>query len=244
VSEAFVWGFAGAFSLVLGGALVLVHRPNTNTLGLTMAFGAGVLLSAVAYELMEESLRIGARSISTAGGFFAGAIVFAIGDVLIGRLGYPNRKDVDGAPTTGSGLSIVLGAVLDGVPESMVIGLTLVEGGEVGVSMLVAVFVSNLPEAVAASSGLLAGGWTKGRVLALWAAIALISGTAAALGFAIGQDASPELSAFVLAFAAGAILDMLATSMVPEAFESSGRPAGLMTTLGFAVALGISTATA
>jgi zinc transporter, ZIP family len=134
----------------------------------------------------------------------------------------------------------VLGIVLDGIPESAVLGLTLVEGGAISVAMLAAVFLSNLPEAVAATSGLAASGWPASRVLALWGVVVLVSGLAALAGYGLFDGASPSVIAFVLAFAGGAILTMLADTMMPEAFEHGGRWVGVLTTLGFATAFAIS----
>ena len=168
-----------------------------------------------------------------------GALVFFAGDSVISRLGYQDRKDIDGAAPEGSPLTIVLGTFLDGIPESAVLGLTLLQTGEIGLSMLVAVFVSNLPESVAATTSLRAAGWRAVQVIGLWSAIAVASGIASALGYALLDGASPTILAFILAFAGGAILTMLATSMMPEAFEHGGRLVGLATTLGFAVAFGI-----
>jgi ZIP family zinc transporter len=136
-------------------------------------------------------------------------------------------------------LTIVLGALLDGIPESAVLGLTLLQTGSIGAAMLVAVFVSNLPEGVAATVGLRNSGWSTSRIVTLWSAIALASGAAAAAGFALLDTASPDTVAFVLSFAAGAVLTMLATSMIPEAYEHAGRSVGLVTVLGFIVPFAI-----
>jgi ZIP family zinc transporter len=198
-----------------------------------------VLLSAVAYELLEEAVNTAQGSGGTFAGFGAGAVVFYFGDRIISHLGYQDRKDIDGAAADASPLTIVLGTFLDGVPESAVLGLTLLQTGSIGVSMLVAVFVSNIPEAIAATSSLRAAKWPTRRIFALWSAIAVVSGAASVAGYALLDGASPTLLAFTLAFAGGAILTMLATSMVPEAYEHGGRVVGLLTTLGFAVAFGI-----
>ena len=136
----------------------------------------------------------------------------------------------------GDALGIVLGTVLDGIPESAVLGLTLLQSGGIGVSMLVAVFVSNLPESIAASSSLLAAGWARCRVYLLWIVVALVSALAAALGYQLLDGAPNEAVAFVLAFAGGAILCMLTSTMVPEGYEKAGRLTGLVATLGFAIA--------
>ena len=130
----------------------------------------------------------------------------------------------------------MLGTVLDGIPESMVIGLTIFHGGEVGFAYLIAVFISNLPEAIGSTTGLVSAGWRRSRIVWMWVAIAVVSGLASAAGYSIFQTSSPGAVAFVLTFAAGAILTMLADTMMPEAFEEGGRWVGVATTLGFAVA--------
>jgi ZIP family zinc transporter len=239
VIEAFLWGLLAASSLLLGAFVVTVHDPHKRALGVVMAFGAGVLLGSVFFELIDEAVDIAGGLGSTTVGFFVGAGVFTAGDYLISKSGYGNRKDIDGAPPDAGGLTIALGALLDGVPETAVLGLTLLLTGEIGVSLLVAVFVSNVPEAIAASSSLKAGGWSPAKVYGLWTMIALVSALAAALGYAFLDGASPDALAFVYAFAAGAILTMLATSMMPEAFEEVGRAAGVATVFGATVALGL-----
>jgi ZIP family zinc transporter len=140
----------------------------------------------------------------------------------------------------GVALAIVLGTVLDGVPESAVIGLDLHGGEGVGVAFLVAVFLSNVPEAASATTGLRASGWSSGRIYGLWFLVALVAGIASAVGWAIAGAAGSEIYAFILAFAAGAILTMLADTMMPEAFQQGGKAVGLLTTLGFALAFAIS----
>jgi zinc transporter, ZIP family len=239
VTEAGLWGLFAASSLVLGAAVAELRPPGTRLLGLVMGFGSGVLLSAVSFELIEEAVETSGALRSTFLGFFVGAIVFTVGDFRIGRMGYANRKDIGGAAPDAGGLTIVLGAMLDGIPESAVIGLTVLQTGEVGAAMLVAVFVSNIPEGIAATVGLRAGGWSKSKVYALWVGIAVASAASAMAGYALLDGASPDALAFMLAFAGGAILTMLSTTMMPEAYEHAGRPVGLMTVLGFAVAFGI-----
>jgi ZIP family zinc transporter len=233
MGEAFFWGLIGGSSLVLGALIVFLHGPAKRSLGLIMGFGAGVLLSAVSFELIDEALTLSTGQGGTVLGFFSGAIVFYVGDSAIARIG--KGKEGEGS----SGLSIVLGTVLDGIPESAVLGLTILQTGSIGVSMLVAVFVSNLPESIGASSDLLQSGWRRTQVLALWSGVAVVSALAAAGGYALLADSPPQSLAFVLAFAAGSILTMLSTTMIPEAFVDARRPVGLATTLGFAIALAI-----
>lgn len=204
-----------------------------------MGFGAGVLLSAVSFELIQEAVETSGGLSGVTLGFFAGAAVFTLGDAAISSYGYRDRKDISAEPQDASGPAIVLGALLDGVPESAVLGLTLLQTGEIGVAMLVAVFLSNLPESIAASSSLVNGGWSHARVLTLWSAIALASALAAATGYVALDGASARTLAFILAFAGGAILTMLSTTMMPEAYEHAGRSVGVVTVLGFFVAFAI-----
>jgi zinc transporter, ZIP family len=233
--ESFAWGILAGSSLVLGGIVALRLPISRRLLGLIMAFGAGVLISAVAFELVQEGFETSAGEGGVALGLFAGAAVFFIGDTLIGRLGGSERKSADGHQAGGSALAIVLGIVLDGIPESLVLGLTVLEAGAVSVAFLVAVFLSNLPEAIAATTGLAKSGWANGRILGLWIGIMVVSGLASAAGYVLLDTASPRTIAFVLAFAGGAILTMLADTMMPEAF-GRGKLVGLATTLGFGLA--------
>jgi len=240
VLEAFGWGLLAASSLLVGGLLVILLPIGPRLLGVVMAFGGGVLISATSFELVEEAFQTSGLLSDVAYGLFAGCAVYAIGDAVIDRYGGAERKSSSGAQASGAPLAIVLGIVLDGIPESAVIGLTLLEGGAVSVAMLVAVFVSNVPESVAATSGLLAAGWRRATVFVLWGVVALASAVASLAGFALFDGASPSVVAFVLAFAGGAILTMLADTMMPEAFAHGGKLVGVFTTLGFATAFAIS----
>ena len=236
---AFGWGLFAGSSLILGGVLALVLPIHDRVLGLIMGFGAGVLISAVAYELVAEAFETSAGNGGTALGLAAGSLTFFVGDLLVDRMGGADRKKIHGTAGAGSALAIVLGIVLDGIPESAVIGLGLLEGTGVSVAVIAAVFLSNLPEAIAATSGLVAGGWRRGRILGLWVAVTLVSGLASLLGYAVFDSAGPAALAFVLAFAGGAILTMLADTMMPEAFEHGGKLVGLFTTLGFGLAFAL-----
>jgi ZIP family zinc transporter len=241
MAAAFGWGTLAASSLVIGAIVALLFRISLRIIGLIMGFGAGVLISAVAFDLVEEAAGKSSGHGWVIAGMFAGCGVFFGGDRLIDRLGGGDRKDPAGGQESGSALSIVLGTVLDGIPESMVIGLTIFEGGAVGAAYLAAVFISNLPESISSTSGLVTSGWKKARILWMWIAIALVSGLASLAGYGLFQHSSPDTVAFVLAFAAGAIITMLADTMMPEAFEHGGKLAGVVTTLGFAVAFTIHT---
>jgi ZIP family zinc transporter len=236
--EAGLWGLIGASSLVLGAVVAFAFDIPARIQGLVLAFGAGILFGAVAYELVEDAAAASMIGLDVAIGFAAGAIVFYAGSVAIDRMsarGRDHRLESRRDPRAG-GLATVLGAVLDGVPESIVLGLSLVPGGGVGFPILVAIFLSNVPESLSASEDLLAGGFSRTRVVGVWIVVAIASAIAAGLGFALLDSAPLPLIVGMQAFAAGAILAMLAESMIPEAYEVGGRAVGLATALGFAVA--------
>jgi ZIP family zinc transporter len=239
MGEAFFWGAVAGGALLLG-ALIAIRRPVAErTLGSVMALGAGVLMSAVAYDLVQEASVTSERGWIVAAGLAAGALVFYGGDAVIDGAGGEHRKRSSGQQAEGSPMAIVLGAVLDGIPESIVLGVGLLAGEGVSAAFIVAVFLSNLPEGLAATSGLLTAGWTRARVLRMWAAVVAVSALAALVGFAVFDAAGPSTIAFVLAFAGGAVLTMLADTMMPEAFEHEGKLVGLFTTAGFALAFSI-----
>ena len=240
MAEAFGWGAFGGLALVIGAAAGVWLDLGTRAVGLVMALGSGVLISAVAFDLVEEAAGTADRDLAVALGLAAGALTFYAGDRWIAHLGGGDRKDIDGeGQAEGSGLGIALGAVLDGIPESIVLGLTVLGGGGVSVAFVAAVFISNLPEGLAASAGMHASGWSTVRIFGLWGGVTLVSATAALAGYAVFDTAAPGTVAFVLAFAGGAVLTMLADTMMPEAFEHAGPLVGLVTTAGFALAFGL-----
>lgn len=230
--EATFWGFVGGFALLVGAAVGLVWRIPTRLVGLAMAFGAGVLISAVAFELVEEGFE-SSGSLPVVLGLVAGALAFFAGDWVLDHLGARHRKRSGDQQSGGSGGALVLGAMLDGIPESAVIGVSLLAGNGVGLPVVVAVFLSNVPEALSATSGLRKAGHSARWVLSLWLAVALVSAAAAAAGYGLLGGAAPATIAVVQAFAAGAILTMLADTMMPEAFEDAGSTVGLATCAGF-----------
>ena len=179
----FGWGTLAASTLVIGAVIAIVFRISVRWIGLITAFGVGVLISAVAFDLVEEAANTATANRSVYLGIFAGCGVFFGGDWLIDRSGGDQRKHPAGAQKDGSALAIVLGSVLVGIPESMVIGLTIYEGGKVGAAYLSAVFISNLPESISSTTGLVAGGWKKARILWMWIGITLVSGLASLAGY-------------------------------------------------------------
>jgi zinc transporter, ZIP family len=238
IQQAFVAGLLAASALLLGSLIVVVRPVNTRTIGLIMAFGSGALISSVAYELVEEAYTTASGQLIVGVSFFLGAITFYIGDVLIERIGGAKRKSARGEQSgekSGAALGILLGSILDGIPESFVLGISLVGGGTLSLAYFAGVFISNFPEGLSSSSGLLKAGYTRKRILAMWALIVVISAFSAVLGYTLLSDVSPVGGAGMLTFAGGAILTMLADSMMPEAFKDTGKLAGLLTALGFAV---------
>ena len=239
--EALVVGLVASSSLLIGAAIAIFHQVRERTLGLVMAFGAGVLISAVAYDLVADALEFaGGGSIVI--GLFFGAAAFFIGDLLIDRKGGSERKSIEGGESSSSSATaIVLGTILDGIPESVVLGLTILDGEGLSIAVLVAVFLSNLPEAMASTSGFVKAGRPASRIMVIWLAVVAVSGLSSMLGFVLLGDAPSATIAIVQGFAAGAILTMLADTMMPEAFKHGGAVAGLATTVGFALPFLIAT---
>ena len=240
MGQAAFWGFVGGAALLVGAAAGYYARLSNRLVGLVMGFGAGVLISAVAFELTHEAYTRGGGD-AVAIGLVAGGLTFFVGDWLIDRRGGEHRKRSGGQQADGSATAIVLGALLDGIPESAAIGVSLVEGKGVGIAFVAAVFLSNVPEAASAATGMRKARRSAQYVFGLWTGVVAISALAAAIGFVALGGASENVIAIVQSFAAGAILTMLADTMMPEAFEHSGALVGLVTLAGFACAFLLST---
>jgi zinc transporter, ZIP family len=235
VLEAAFWGFVGGAALLIGALVGLFLSVPIRLVGLVMGFGVGVLISAVAFELTGAAYdRAGAVPVVV--GLTAGALTFFVGDWVIDRMGAEDRKDPTGT-AAGAGASastsLVLGALLDGIPESAAIGVSLLGGGSVGTAVVIAVFLSNIPESLSASAGMKRDGRSVGYVLRLWVLVVLASTVAAALGYGLLGSAGETTLAVTEAFAAGAVLTMLADTMVPEAVEHAGPAVGLACVVGF-----------
>src|SRR5918995_102856 len=239
MGEAALWGAIGASSLFIGAIAGLVAPIPRTAIGLILAFGAGTLISALAFELTDEAFKVGGADAVTIG-LAAGALAYFVGDLMIERGGGGSRMSSE-REAGGSATPLLLGAVLDGIPESAVTGITLLEGGSVGVPVLAAVFLSNLPEALASSKGMKQAGQSARHVLGVWAVVVAVSGLSAGLGFAFLDGASGNAIGLIQAFAGGAVLTMLVDTMLPEAYERARKWAGLATVLGFALAYLLST---
>jgi ZIP family zinc transporter len=225
--------------------MVLAYRNlvNLKWTGLIMGFGAGAIISAAAYQLVlgavvEESWRFALVGV----GMAAGALTFYFADKWVDRLGGAQRMDFDGGQAGGSGTAILLGSLLDGVPESLVLGLSIAHSPQVSLAFVFAVAISNVPQGLGGTAGMLSSGWARPRITRLWVAVCGASILAAAVGYAVAQLLPGVSGALFDAFAAGALLVMLADSMIPESFEHGGSETGLALTLGFGVALAMTLA--
>jgi zinc transporter, ZIP family len=225
------WGALSASSLVIGALLGLKGRWPDVRVGLVLAFGAGALISAVSFELVEEGQRVGAAG-WVGVGLGAGALAYFLADRALDRNG------------SGGGTGLALGAFLDGLPEQAVLGIGIASGEGVSVALLAAIFVSNLPESIGSSTEMRAAGRSPGQIQRLWLAVAAVCALATVAGYGIADVVSDDVRAAIDGFAAGALLVMLTDSMIPDAHRKGGRVAGLVTVLGFAVATGLSSLSA
>lgn len=238
------WGLLGGLALVLGAAIAWRLPVSRTVIATVMAFGSGVLISALAFDLAEEAARTGGL-LATSSGFLGGAVAYVLANVALARRGARHRKHSgDRQPSeagqAGSGAAIAVGALLDGIPESVVLGVGLLGGGSVSTAVIAAVFISNVPEGLSSAAGMKRAGRGARYVFGVWSGIAAASAVAAAVGYLALDGASPATVAVITAVAAGAILTMIADTMIPEAFERTHVLTGLITTLGFLTAFAIS----
>ncbi|MFN8556493.1 MAG: ZIP family zinc transporter [Dehalococcoidia bacterium] len=238
-----VWGLVAGSALLVGAALGYSRDLPQRLIAAVMALGAGVLIAALAFDLMEDAFERGGLD-STALGFIVGAALFTGINWLLARNGAKHRKrsghhQKKEAEQEGSGLALAIGALLDGIPESMVIGVSLIGGGAVSLTAVVAVFLSNIPEGLSSSSGMRKAKRSAMYVFGLWTGIAVFSGVSAIFGFAVLHQFGDEVIALTTAVAAGAVLAMVADTMIPEAFASTHDFTGLITVIGFLVAFAL-----
>jgi zinc transporter, ZIP family len=239
MGSALGWGALSASSLVIGALLGLSRRWPDRQIGIVLAFGAGALISAVSFELVEEGTNVGDPA-AVGIGLGLGALAFYFADRAVE--GRARASDPHGK-SAGAGSALALGAFLDGIPEQVVLGISIAGGGGVSIGLLAAIFVSNLPEAIGSASEMRAAGSAPGRIRRLWIGVAIVCTLASGGGYAIADVSGGNLQAGINGFAAGALLVMLVDSMIPEATSKFGGKAGLVTTLGFAVAAGLSSLT-
>ncbi|WP_228916135.1 ZIP family metal transporter [Streptomyces sp. DH20] len=248
VVQAGAWGLVAGSALLVGAVAGFGLRVPQKVIATVMAFGAGVLLSAVSFELVGEAYEQGGL-VPAAIGTLAGAAAYTAGNVWLARRGARHRKrsghhESQQQPSeeqqSGSGLALAFGALLDGVPESAVIGVSLLDGGAVSLVTVAAVFISNVPEGLSSSAGMKKAGRGKAYVFGVWGAIAAASTLSAVLGYTVVGGFSPAVIAAVTAVAAGAILAMIADTMIPEAFHDAHLAIGLVTVCGFLVSFALS----
>lgn len=237
------WGLVAGAALVLGAIVGVRFDVPQRLVAAVMAFGSGVLISALAFELMDQAFDAGGFA-STAAGFLLGAVVYTAANWWLARKGARHRKRSSPRPaaerTHGSGAALAVGALLDGIPESIVIGLSLLDGQGVSVAVVVAVFLSNLPEGLSSAAGMKRAGRPASHIYLVWAGIALASGLAALFGYTVFHRFPPEVLAATTAVAAGGVLAMVVDTMIPEAFEETHDFAGLIVAAGFLAAFALS----
>lgn len=242
--QAFGWGLLSGSALLLGAVVGYAVALPQRLIAAVMAFGAGVLIAALAFELMEEAVARGGFP-ATAVGFLGGALVYTLVNLALTARGGQHRKRSGGqqaseADQEGSGLALAADALLDGIPESIVIGVSLIEGGAVSLVAVAAVFLSNVPEGLSSAAGMKRAGRSIVYIFGLWGGIAVVSGLAALAGYLVFRQFSDAVIAATTAVAAGAILAMLVDTMIPEAFEKTHAFAGLITVVGFLCAFALS----
>lgn len=235
--QAGFWGAVSGSALILGAAVAYFMKVPRRLIAGIMAFGSGVLVSALSFDLMDEAYRRGGFD-STAAGFLAGASVYTLANWYLARHGAKHRKrsgnkQPSESEDSGSGAAIAIGSLLDGIPESIVIGVSMIKGGAVSVVAVIAIFLSNIPEGLSSAAGMKKAGRSATYIFGIWIGIAVISGVASLLGYALFRNYSADTIAATTAVAAGAILSMLVDTMIPEAFAETHEFAGLVTVAGF-----------
>lgn len=229
---AVAWGALAGSSLLIGALLAVIRRWPGALIGGVLAFGAGALISGVAYDLAQEGLQQSGPLVVTVG-LALGAMSFYLANRVVHRIGGRDRAG-------GAGLPLALGALLDGIPEQAVLGIGLAAGQGVSIALLAAIFISNLPEAIGSASDMISAGRSGRSVLGLWAAVTAVCAASTLGGFALATVAGSQVGGAINGFAAGALLVMLVDEMIPEARRKTGNWAGLVTVLGFALAAGLS----
>ncbi|MET3941227.1 ZIP family zinc transporter [Paenibacillus sp. PvP094] len=236
---AFMWGGISASAVVIGALAALFLKIPKRVIGWIMAFGTGTLIGAASFELIGDALNDGGI-IPTAIGFTAGAVVYTLFDLLISSKGGAGRKrsaHLKTGDSGQSGLGIFAGTVMDAIPESIMLGASLLTGKGVSVVLIVSIFVSNIPEGLSSTVGLRGNQYSKSRIIVMWLGVLLISALAALCGYLFLEQLPDEMAAAIGAFAGGGIIAMICSTMMPEAFEEGGPVVGFIASMGLLVSL-------
>lgn len=242
MEAALLWGAVAGAANLLGAILVLLVPFPPRFIAYVMALGTGALIGVVSFELLGKALELGGLE-EIALGFLGGAAIFTAFDALINRKGGRHRKrsghgsEQPASSEEGTGLAIFIGTVMDAIPESAMIGLGIAQGGGVGVALITAIFLSNLPEGISSTTGLKKSGYTTKKVMFMWIAVVIASTLSSLFGFTLLDQAPESMQAVISSFAAGAIVAMIASTMMPEAHEKGGPLVGLITAIGIFITL-------
>ena len=243
VLDSLLWGFIASIPLLIGSIVALFVNLSKSIIASIMAFGSGVLIAALAFSLIEESFNLTQSIPSVIIGFIAGGLSYTVANHFLNKKSRGNlrkRKRPHGEDAGGSknasGLALLVGSVMDNIPENMALGISLITGGTVNIVLIVAIFISNFPEGLASTAGMKTHGKSNKQILALWSIAVIVSTISSVIGFKILSNANPFLISISISFAAGAILVMLAESMIPEAYEEGGIKIGIATMIGFVIA--------
>ncbi|WNF38458.1 ZIP family metal transporter [Bacillaceae bacterium IKA-2] len=243
--NALFWGTFAASATLFGAVLALQVAIPKRMIGYIMALGTGALIGATTYELLQESLEISGFT-EVAIGFLGGALIFTILDYLISHKGGHQRKEADRSTIKDpeqqdaqktSGMGIFIGSVMDTIPETAMIGMSLSGGGKVSLALVVSVFISNIPEGLSSTVGLRKSGFSKKKILIMWSLVVFFSALSALAGATLLDNASNSIKAIVSCFAGGAIIAMIASTMMPEAYKEGGPTVGFVTSIGVFIAL-------